>query len=175
MTLFLDEIGELKMESQAKLLRVLQDHEVLSLGSTRPEKVDVRFVCATNRELPAEAELGHFRKDLYYRIAGLTIVMPPLRERVSDIPELAECFLFRFSREYNLPRRMLGKAALDKLLAYAFPGNVRELQSVILRAIMESKNQPGTVLPLMPYSSLSFDRTTYKRLAMIFSAHRESL
>lgn len=142
-TLFLDEIGELKMESQAKLLRVLQDHEVLSLGSTRPEKVDVRFVCATNRELPAEAELGHFRKDLYYRIAGLTIVMPPLRERVSDIPELAECFLFRFSREYNLPRRMLGKAALDKLLAYAFPGNVRELQSVILRAIMESKNQPG--------------------------------
>ncbi len=117
--------------------------EFYEFGSTRPEKVDVRFVCATNRELPAEAELGHFRKDLYYRIAGLTIVMPPLRERVSDIPELAECFLSRFSREYNLPRRMLGKAALDKLLAYAFPGNVRELQSVILRAIMESKNQPG--------------------------------
>jgi DNA-binding NtrC family response regulator len=142
-TLFLDEIGELRPDIQAKLLRALQDREVLSVGSTSPEKIDVRFICATNRDLAAEISRGGFRQDLYFRIAGLTIEMPPLRARPSDIPELARFFLGRFSREYNAPERELDDTALDKLHAYSFPGNVRELQSIILRSVLVAKDRSG--------------------------------
>jgi DNA-binding NtrC family response regulator len=142
-TLFLDEIGELRLDIQAKLLRALQDREVLSIGSVNPEKVDLRFVCATNRDLAAEIAKGGFRQDLYYRIAGLTVEMPSLRERISDIPELARCFLGRFSREYNAPDRELDDSAIDKLSSYAFPGNVRELQSILLRASLNAGGHPA--------------------------------
>jgi DNA-binding NtrC family response regulator len=138
-TLFLDEIGELRFEAQAKLLRVLQDREVLSIGSNDPRKVDLRFVCATNRDLAEEAAGGRFRKDLYYRVSELSIKLPPLRERIEDIPELSSRYLSRVADEHNSPAKALSVAALDKLAEYAFPGNVRELQSLLLRAALASR------------------------------------
>jgi Response regulator containing CheY-like receiver, AAA-type ATPase, and DNA-binding domains len=140
-TLFLDEIGELRFEAQAKLLRALQDHEVLSIGSTEPRKIDLRFVCATNRDLLAGSASGGFRRDLYYRISELSIELPPLRERKEDIPELAERFLSSIARDHNAPEKTLSRPAIDRLFHYNFPGNVRELQSILLRAALDSKSR----------------------------------
>ncbi len=139
-SLFLDEIGEMKIDLQAKLLRTLQNHEVLSIGCTKPETVDVRFICATNKNLENEVQKGRFRKDLYYRLSTLTIKMPPLREHREDIPELANLFLGQFAREYSQPQKELSQQALDKLAAYSFPGNVRELQSLLLKALLKSNS-----------------------------------
>jgi DNA-binding NtrC family response regulator len=136
-TVFLDEIGEFPQRLQPKLLQVLENREILSVGSVKPRAVDVRFIAATNRDLEAEALSGNFRSDLYYRLAGFTIVIPPLRERREDILPLAIEFLRRLSAEQGrtTPIRIRDDAAVH-LLDYAWPGNVRELRNVIERAVV---------------------------------------
>ena len=126
-TLFLDELGELPLPLQAKLLRALQEGEIRRLGDTRPREVDVRVVCATNRELAERVREGQFREDLYYRLKVLTLHLPPLRERVDDILPLAKMFL---SSERTSARRF-SPAAERILERYGWPGNVRELQNVV--------------------------------------------
>jgi len=134
-TLFLDEIGETSAALQAKLLRVLQEREVLPLGGTRPRPVDVRVIAATNRDLAAETQAGRFRQDLYYRLAVFPIRLPALRERPGDIPELAEHFLREHGAREGKPGCALSAAATRLLLSHRWPGNVRELENEIHRAL----------------------------------------
>jgi transcriptional regulator with PAS, ATPase and Fis domain len=131
-TIFLDEIGELPLEMQAKLLRVLQEKEIRPVGSNQKVKVDVRVIAATNRDLEAEYRTGAFRKDLYFRLNVVTVHLPSLRERRSDIPVLVHWFLDRLASEHSI---QLSNAALKCLLQYDWPGNVRELENCIERAI----------------------------------------
>jgi two-component system, NtrC family, response regulator AtoC len=131
-TIFLDEIGELPQEMQAKLLRVLQEKEVRPVGSNQKIKVDVRVIAATNRDLEAEYRNGTFRKDLYFRLNVVTVRLPSLRERRSDIPMLAHWFLERYARGGSI---QITTAAMKSLLQYDWPGNVRELENCIERAV----------------------------------------
>jgi DNA-binding NtrC family response regulator len=133
-TLFLDEIGDVPPATQVKLLRVLQEREFERLGGTRTVKVDVRLLAATNRDLRAALEQGTFREDLYYRLNVVPIDIAPLRERKEDIPDLANLFLARFSKDSGREIRNLKPAAVQLLLGHYWPGNVRELQNVIERA-----------------------------------------
>ena len=133
-TVFLDEIGEMPLSTQAKLLRVLEEKTILRVGATRPRSIDVRFIWATNRDLRAEARAGRFRQDLYYRIAGVEFSIPPLRKRPSEIEPLARMFLERFCRRSALPLPQITPAALEALQRYSWPGNVRELKNVMERA-----------------------------------------
>jgi Nif-specific regulatory protein len=133
-TLFLDEIGEFRANSQAALLRVIEDKKVMPLGGQEPVVVDVRVIAATNRDLEREVQEGRFRQDLYYRLHVLEIAIPPLRERVSDIPELAEHFLKYLAQQHGRAVR-LTSAAWDRLVAHSWPGNVRELQNVLESAL----------------------------------------
>src|SRR5687767_12669439 len=135
-TLFLDEIGDMSPNTQAKILRVLQEHEFERLGGTRTLKVDVRLVAATNRDLPAMVESGHFREDLYYRLNVVTIEMPPLRERKEDVAALAGFFIKRFSGELKKKIEGLDPDALKLLMRYHWPGNIRELENAIERAML---------------------------------------
>lgn len=130
-TLFLDEIGELDINLQAKLLRTLQEKEVLRVGSNSPVKIDVRIIVATHKNLQDEVKKGNFREDLYYRLLGLPISLPPLRERGNDILILAKFFLEEFCKLNNLPLITFGHDAKEKLLKYAYPGNIRELKAII--------------------------------------------
>lgn len=134
-TLFLDEIGEMDIYLQTKLLRVLQEKEIVRVGSNKPVKTDCRIIAATNKILKEEVRKGRFREDLYYRLLGLPIEMPPLRERGSDILLLARHFIDSFCRENNLPVKRLTPEAQRKLLNYFYPGNVRELKSMIELAV----------------------------------------
>ena len=131
-TIFLDEIGELPLEMQAKLLRVLQEKEVRPVGSNQKVKVDVRVIAATNRELEIEYRKGTFRKDLYFRLNVVTVHVPTLRERRSDIPMLAQWFLERYAPGDSI---QITHAAMKCLLQYDWPGNVRELENAIERAV----------------------------------------
>jgi len=131
-TIFLDEIGELPLEMQAKLLRVLQEKEVRPVGSNHRVKVDVRVIAATNRDLEAAYKEGKFRKDLFFRLNVVTIHLPALRERRSDIPILVQYFLNKFAPKKNMD---VGQAAVNVMLAYEWPGNVRELENCIERAV----------------------------------------
>ncbi len=133
-TLFLDEAGEMPAPLQAKLLRVLMDGLVLRVGSRTARQVDVRVVAATHRDLRERVREGLFREDLYYRLAVVPLQVPPLRERLEDLPLLAEAMLQRATRDMGLPERRLAPAALEKLAGYPFPGNVRELRNLIERA-----------------------------------------
>ena len=133
-TLLLDEIGELGLRAQAKLLRVLETGEIVRVGSTRPRRVDVRIVAATHRDLAAMVERGEFREDLYYRLSGVTVTLPPLRERPSEIVPLALLFLARAARTMKRSSWMLHADAAAALLEHTWPGNVRELRNVITRA-----------------------------------------
>lgn len=130
-TLFLDEIGEMSLQMQAKLLRALQEKEITRLGSNTTTKVDCRIIVATHRDLRKEIKNGNFREDLYFRLFGLTIELPPLRERENDAILIAKYFIERFCEDNKMPLKKLSAAASKKLLAYSFPGNVRELKSVI--------------------------------------------
>ncbi len=133
-TVFLDEIGELPVDLQAKLLRALQEKEIRPVGSTRGVKIDVRIIAATNRDLEMAIEQGAFRKDLYYRLNVVTLKLPPLRERKGDIPLLINHFLEKF-RQPGRPRPTLSEEAMTRLMAYDWPGNVRELENCIERAV----------------------------------------
>jgi formate hydrogenlyase transcriptional activator len=156
-TIFLDEIGELPLETQVKLLRVLQEREFEPVGSNRPVRVDVRVIAATNRDLKESIRNGTFRSDLYYRLNVFPIDMPSLRERISDIPQLAMFFLSRFSKQFGKDIQGIPRETLDRLTAYSWPGNIRELQNVIERAAILSQRSvlelgPDTV-PLLTASS----------------------
>ena len=135
-TLFLDEIGELPMETQIALLRVLQEREFERVGSNLPISVDVRLIAATNRDLPAAVAAGTFRQDLFYRLNVFPIAIPPLRERVDDIPLLVEYFVGRFAKDAGKNIRHIGKQTLERLQSCRWPGNIRELQNVIERAVI---------------------------------------
>jgi two-component system, NtrC family, response regulator AtoC len=139
-TLFLDEIGEMELSLQAKLLRVLQEKEIVRIGSNKPVKTDCRIVVATNKNLKDEVKKGNFREDLYYRLFGLTIELPPLRERANDILILARHFIGRFCEENGIPLKKLSVGSQKKLMNYTFPGNVRELKSVVELAATISAN-----------------------------------
>jgi two-component system response regulator AtoC len=135
-TVFLDEIGELSPGTQAKLLRVLEERAVIRVGATKPRRIDVRFVTATNRDLAQRVQGGQFRSDLYYRISGLVIRIPPLRNRPAEIEPLARHFLREFSMRAGNPPPSMSASALGKLLAHDWPGNVRELRNVMERATL---------------------------------------
>ncbi len=144
-TLFLDEIGEMSLALQAKLLRVVETGEIIPLGSTRPEKVDVRLLAATNKELFKEVRKGNFREDLFYRLNVVSIRIPPLRERKNDIPLFLDHFLHQFNVIQKKTVRGISPEALEVLLNYNYPGNIRELRNILEYAFIfctDSKIQP---------------------------------
>ncbi len=138
-TLFLDEIGEMPLPLQAKLLRVLEDGSFVPLSGTREKRVDVRILAATNVNLATKISAREFREDLYFRLAGFTVTVPPLREHPADIPLLVNHFLSMFATEMGIGTPMFSSEARSALMAYAFPGNVRELKNLIERALIESE------------------------------------
>jgi two-component system response regulator AtoC len=135
-SIFLDEIGELPLPTQAKLLRVIETREVNRIGSLKPRRIDVRLIAATNRDLEAEVARGTFRRDLYFRLNGITLSIPPLRERVGEIPQLAALFMRRICRELDRPEPRLPPAVIALLEGYGWPGNIRELKNMIERAVL---------------------------------------
>ncbi|MGD9974670.1 MAG: sigma-54 interaction domain-containing protein [Desulfatirhabdiaceae bacterium] len=139
-TLFLDEIGELPLELQAKLLRVIQDGEFERLGNSRTTKVDVRIIAATNRNLEEEVEKGRFRSDLWYRLNVFPITIPPLRERKEDIPLLADFYINKISRRLGKQIKVIPQNVMNALLNYHWPGNIRELENVLERAVINSSS-----------------------------------
>ncbi len=144
-TIFLDEVGELPLETQVKLLRVLQEGEFEAVGSSKTVRVDVRVIAATNRDLDEAVRAGRFRSDLFYRLNVFLLRVPPLRDRRSDIPQLVMFFLSRFSKRFGKRVETVAQEAMDRLVSYPWPGNVRELQNVIERAVVLSQ---GSVLEL---------------------------
>jgi Nif-specific regulatory protein len=140
-TLFLDEVGEMPLTLQAKLLRTLQEGTIRPVGSTSEKQVDVRIICATNRDLAKEVERGGFRQDLFYRLMVFPIRLPPLRERRDDIALLAEHFMRRYSQEYRRSLAGLSQEALDALKSYAWPGNIRELENEIQRLVIQTESE----------------------------------
>jgi len=141
-SIFLDEIGEMDLNLQAKLLRVLQEREVTRIGANQVVKLDVRILAATHKDLAEEVKEGRFREDLYYRLLRLPIHLPPLRERANDVILVAKHFLDNFARENQLPKFKISQEAQEKLLQYPFPGNIRELKSIIeLSAVMAEDNE----------------------------------
>jgi formate hydrogenlyase transcriptional activator len=146
-TIFLDEVGELPLETQVKLLRVLQEQEFEPVGSSRSLRVDVRVIAATNRNLEKAVQAGTFRSDLFYRLNVFPLELPSLRERRSDIPQLAMFFLSYYAKKLDRNMQGISQDALDRLVAYPWPGNVRELQNVIERAIILSR---GSILEAEP-------------------------
>ena len=167
-TIFLDEIGELPAETQISLLRVLQEREFERVGSSKPISVDVRVLAATNRDLNAAVAAGTFRQDLFYRFNVFPIHIPPLRDRVDDIPLLAEYFIDRYARKIGIKIRSIERKTLELLQAYDWPGNVREFQNVIERAIVLcdgetfsvdpswlKRESPRPVTPAVPLGTIS--------------------
>jgi formate hydrogenlyase transcriptional activator len=146
-TVFLDEVGELPLETQVKLLRVLQEREFDPVGSNQPVRVDVRVIAATNRDLAKSVQTGRFRSDLFYRLNVFPIEVPPLRDRAPDIPQLAMFFLSRYSRKLGKSIEGLSQDSMDRLMRYAWPGNVRELQNIVERAVILSQ---GSILDVEP-------------------------
>jgi transcriptional regulator with GAF, ATPase, and Fis domain len=146
-TIFLDEVGDLPLETQVKLLRVLQEREFEAVGSNRTLRVNVRVIGATNRDLEEAVTAGRFRADLFYRLNVVPLRVPALRDRRGDIPQLVMFFLSRFAKEFGKPLEMVSQASMDRLVAYDWPGNVRELQNIIERAAVLSS---GRVLELGP-------------------------
>ena len=144
-TVFLDEVGELPPAAQVKLLRVLQEHEIVRVGGTAPIHVDVRVIAATHRDLAAEVRAGRFRDDLFFRIHVVPVNLPPLRQRPEDVEPLVRLFLDRFARELGRPARAITRDALERLRAYRWPGNVRELENLIERLLV--LGEEGSITP----------------------------
>lgn len=137
---FLDEIGEMNLHLQTKLLRVLQEKEITRIGSNKIIKLDFRMIAATNRNLSNEVKEGRFREDLFYRIQGFLIHLPPLKERGDDVILLAKSFLEEFARNNKIPQLTLSKEAVQFMLKYEWPGNIRELKAVMERAALLCEN-----------------------------------
>jgi DNA-binding NtrC family response regulator len=159
-TLFLDEIGEITPAIQVKLLRFLQEHEYERVGSGQTVRVDVRVLAATNKDLKAEVAAGRFREDLFYRLNVVSLEMPALRERRSDIPALARFFLDRYAKENDRQIDGIAANAMDAMMRYDWPGNVRELENAIERAVVmangsviESRHLPAAIQPSQPAGS----------------------
>lgn len=150
-TIFLDEIGDMSLSLQAKLLRVLQEREVERIGSSRPVKIDVRIIAATNKNLKTMVKESRFREDLYYRLNVIEITLPPLRERRTDIPILANFFIKKFADESAIPEKQLNEDAMSYLQSYNFPGNIRELENYIRRAAVMS---PASILTLENFKEI---------------------
>jgi len=163
-TLFLDEVGDLPMETQIALLRVLQEREFERIGSNHPISIDIRLIAATNRNLPAAVAAGVFREDLFYRLNVFPIAIPPLRERTEDIPVLAEYFIGRYAKKAGKNIRHISKRTLEQFKAYSWPGNIRELQNVVERAIILSETD-----------TLFFDESWLKREPAPSSKSRDGL
>jgi two-component system response regulator PilR (NtrC family) len=134
-TLFLDEVADLPLHMQVKLLRVIQEKSVRAVGETREIPIDVRILSATHRKLDELVKAGKFREDLYYRINVIELRVPALRERLDDVPPLVDMLLDRVSRQIGVPRPQISDEAMDKLLSYSYPGNVRELENILERAV----------------------------------------
>src|SRR5262245_41966090 len=159
-TLVLDEVGEPPVGVQAKLLRALQDGEIQPVGSTRPEKVNVRVVASTNRDLQADAAAGRFREDLYYRLAVVELVVPPLRDRRGDIPALAEEFARRYAEKFGLDELRLSETLIARLVQSDWPGNVRQLENTIARLAALSTGgvlEAGALDPVAKPAAAPFD------------------
>jgi two-component system response regulator AtoC len=135
-SVLLDEVGEMPPATQAKLLRVLETRQVLRVGGVKPRAIDVRFIAATNQDLEAQIRTGAFREDLYYRLNGISFVLPPLRERVDEIEDLAKLFVGEYANKYARSARVLSNEALRLMQRYAWPGNIRELRNVVERAVV---------------------------------------
>jgi transcriptional regulator with GAF, ATPase, and Fis domain len=155
-TLFLDEVGEIPLDLQGKLLRVLQERTFEPVGDDRSRTVNVRVIAATNRDLEGEAERGRFRRDLYYRLSVLPLEIPPLRERREDIVPMARCFSKAAARRLHKPEPALDGAAEAALMAYDFPGNARELQNIVERAVVLGPTADGTLRFDLPKAPGSF-------------------
>ena len=173
-TLFLDEIGDIPLELQPKLLRVLQEREFERLGSTRTQKIDVRLVAATHRNLERMIADNQFRSDLYYRLSVFPIEVPPLRERTEDIPLLVHHFVHEFGQRMNRGIETIPDETMDALKKYAWPGNIRELQNLIERAVILS---PGSVLqvPLPYFRTHTADGQNHKPTQTLAEAEREHI
>ena len=158
-TLFLDEIGEMTVSSQVKLLRTLENRKIERIGSNKQIDVDFRLICATNRNLKESIEAGQFRDDLFYRISTITIEIPPLRERKEDLPELIEYFFRVIEKEQKKEISFIDDSVMYILLSYNYPGNVRELKNIIERLIVLSENGKVSAsdLPQFPHSSTNRD------------------
>jgi len=177
-TIFLDEIGELAPATQAKLLRVLQEREVQTVGTDRARSIDVRVITATNKDLAALVARGAFREDLFYRLHVVTIDLPPLRERGDDVLLLTRHFLARLSQQAGRPMPTLTNRALDALRAYSWPGNVRELQNLLQRLVIltDGDELDVTVLPtVMRFSVPREPRSLDRTLAEIEREHIEAV
>ena len=146
-TIFLDEIAELPVETQVKLLRVLQEQEFEAVGSSRTVRVNIRIIAPTNRDLEEAIKAGRFRSDLFYRLNIFPLYVPPLRERLSDIPQLVAFFLERFSKKFGKSVEAVSRSTMGLLESYAWPGNIRELQNLIERGVVLCQ---GPVLTLDP-------------------------
>ncbi len=162
-TIFLDEIGEISLKTQVKLLRVIQEREFERVGGEHPVKVDVRIISATNKNLKEEIERGNFREDLYYRLDVVSIHVPPLRDKKDDIPLMVHKFIEDFSRENNKEIEGITNGALKSLMSYKWPGNVRELRNVIESIVVLTKSKVITEQDLPP-DILSKDERSYLKL-----------
>ncbi|HMG12466.1 MAG TPA: sigma 54-interacting transcriptional regulator, partial [Gemmatimonadaceae bacterium] len=152
-TVFFDEVGDLPLDVQAKLLLVLERREVLPVGAVRPRRIDVRFISATNHKLPQDVAQGAFRRDLYHRLNGVTIEVPPLRERLTEIEGLAQRFANEAARSIGRAAPTISAEVLTSLRACSWPGNVRELRAVIERAVLLGSGGGITVRDLAPLAS----------------------
>jgi two-component system response regulator AtoC len=184
-TLFLDEIGEMQLNMQAKLLRVFQEKEIVRIGSNKPVKTDCRIIVATNKNLKEEVKKGNFREDLYYRLLGLPIELPPLRDRAGDILILARHFIETFCNENNIPIKKLSAQSQKKLMNYHFPGNVRELKSVIELAVTLSEKDEiepadlvldqGDLLSVVSFDNLTLRDYQFKIIKATMKKHNNDI
>lgn len=165
-TIFLDEIGDMDPNLQAKLLRVLQEREVTRIGGNQLIKLDVRIVAATHKDLAEEVKAGKFREDLYYRLLGLPIHLPPLRERGNDVILIAKNFLDQFTKDNQMPRFKISQEAQEKLLQYPFPGNIRELKSIIELATVMAGDQEIKPQDISFNSSTRIESFLYQEMPM---------
>jgi formate hydrogenlyase transcriptional activator len=170
-TIFLDEVGEIPLELQPKLLRVFQEQEFEHLGSTETIHVDARLVAATNRDLEQMVNDKEFRRDLYYRLRVFPIVVPPLTERVEDIPLLVRCFTERYARQFNKSIANIDPEAISTLCRYHWPGNVRELANFIERCVILSQ---GSMLEI-PIGELKFSKGTETEATTLEGVEREHI